>query len=89
MASERVFAGWVPGIIDGTFPEGVGLYRTTSAGKARYLCYLAARDADFNVSVTDVRVRRAPQYDTATFKQGTMPRYAEFPAGRPPEDETR
>jgi hypothetical protein len=81
MGTERVFAAWVPGIIDGTYPDGVGLYRATSASKARYMCYLAATDASFEVKVTDVRVRRAPEYDRAVFKNGVMPRYVEATNG--------
>lgn len=79
MSDLRVFAAWVPGIIDGTYPDGVALYRAVSASKARYLCVLAAQDAGFNVGFQDVRVRRAKQYDNATFKNGVMPRYVEAP----------
>lgn len=78
---ERVFATCAPGIIDGGFDvrDGVGLYRTASASKARYLTYLSAKDAGFALSLTDVLVRRAPEYDRHTFKQGSMPSYAKAP----------
>lgn len=83
---ERVFAACAPGIIDGGFdvPDGVGLYRATSASKARYLGYLSARDADFNVCLTDVKVRRWPSHDRAQFVQGSMPSFARFPAPETP-----
>lgn len=81
MGAERVFVAWVPGIVDGEPPESGGLYRTTSAGKARYKCYLSARDAGFDdVKLSDVRVRRAPEYDGHKFSQGSMPQYATAPA---------
>lgn len=80
---ERAFIAWVPGIVDGKPPEGGGLFRTTSAGRARYLCFLAARDASFDVTLPDVKVRRAPEYDRHSFRNGVMPKYATPSAASP------
>jgi hypothetical protein len=83
---ERAFMCWAPEIVDGTPEDGtVGIYKTANAGKARYLCYLNARDAGFALSLTDVRTRRAPEFDACEFRDGTVPRYIE-PARTPTEE---
>lgn len=41
-----------------------GIYLALSASKARYKSYLSAQDAGFNhITMRDIRVRRAPEFD--------------------------
>jgi hypothetical protein len=80
----RVFKTFVPRSTDGWTPDAVGLFRAASASKARYLCYLSARDAGWPVLLTDILVRRAAEYDSASFSQGSMPSYARFPTPEAP-----
>lgn len=72
---KRVWAAWIPAISD----NSVGLYRTTSRSKAKYLCFLSARDVGYKVSLTEVKARRRPEFDGSTFRNGVMP---EFVAAR-------
>lgn len=74
MMGERVWGAWIPAL-----SHGVGLYRTTSRGKAKYLCMLNAQDAGYEVSLTEVKARRRPEFDGSTFRNGVMP---EFVAAR-------
>lgn len=44
-----------------------GITFASSVSKARYRIRLAARDAGYSTDFGDIRLRRAPQYDGATF----------------------
>jgi hypothetical protein len=52
----RWFHCWIPGINSEDDPAK---YKATSASKARYCCYLSARDAGYRVTFADIHVRRA------------------------------
>lgn len=43
--------------------DGSGISFGRTAGSARYRAYLSNKDAYPNVGLTDIRVRRAPEYD--------------------------
>lgn len=78
MSERRVEKAWLC-----TLPwlQGPGgLVRAPTRSKARYLGYLNAREAFDDVRITDIQVRRAADYDRHTFRDGTMPKFAEPPA---------
>ena len=45
----------------------------SSAGKARYSTFLAARDAGFNVSLIELLVRRRPDFDQSLVRGSKIP----------------
>ena len=76
MAEKRAFIAGTPDI------DGEGVFLAESAGKARYRCFLAARDSGFISSLTEIRVRRAPEFDGMLPKHsGWMPEYIRLRAG--------
>lgn len=69
---------WVPKLGGDVATGNGGLHRAATASKARYLCYLNARDAGYySITFADIHVRRERAYDSAKFHDGVMPRYAE------------
>ena len=40
-----------------------GVYKAETAGKARYMAYLAAKNAGFDIRLIDLNVVRSKQYD--------------------------
>lgn len=76
--AEKAWRCWVPKI-DGDPEHKCALIRAPTRGRARYLALLSAQDAFPDLSFADMRVRRAPQYDRASFRDGVMPRYADQP----------
>ena len=53
--------------------EGWGVVKSESASKARYQSYLSAKDAGFEISITDITVLRAKEFDNATYCGKPMP----------------
>lgn len=51
----------------------VSVVFATSRGRARQATMLSANDAGYRVSFTDVRVRRAPEFDRREMLHGTVP----------------
>lgn len=74
MSSRRAFYCWVP-CIGGDGEDNTGVYRAETRSKAKYLCYLNAHDAGFDIGFPDIRVRRAPAFDVSQFNNGTMPEF--------------
>ena len=72
----KAFFYWVSGFGD-TEEESGGLFRATTAAKARYRSFLNIRDAGFDYTFADIRVRRAPEYDGSLFQNGTMRQFVE------------
>jgi len=58
---------------------GAALVRAPTRAKARYLELLNVRDVFDHIGFADINVRRAPEYDDATFETGWSPRYATKP----------
>lgn len=70
---------WIPRY-GGSLANGKGaMVRATTRSKARYLAYLSALDPLPDLCLIDIKVRREKAYDRAEFRDGVMPRYAEFP----------
>ena len=75
--AEKAWRCWVPSI--GGDPEvRCAVVRADTAGKARYRTFLQAGDSWPDLSITEIRVRRAPEYDGMTFRSGIMPEYVEL-----------
>jgi len=54
---NKAFEVLLPGDEEG------GIVAAETSGKARYVAFLAARDANYDFLITKLRVRRAPQFD--------------------------
>lgn len=73
----KAFFYWSPSIGGGPGQEeGCGVIRAATAGKARYSAWLSAKDAFQDMKITEIRVRRAPEFDRLHFRDCSMPRYA-------------
>lgn len=57
---EPVKAWW---ITHPWFPGHESVYIGETVGKAKYNAYLSARDARYDISFTEFRARRAPEFD--------------------------
>lgn len=55
--SNKAFEVLLPGETEG------GIVAAETAGKARYIGYLGALDANYDLPITKFRVRRAPHFD--------------------------
>ncbi|WP_165856775.1 hypothetical protein [Marinobacter sp. JSM 1782161] len=48
-----------------------GIVMESGAGKARYAAYLSASDVYDGISLTEIRVKRAPEFDGAVTVDGS------------------
>ncbi len=80
---KRAFFVWCPWLSAGPETGHCGVVFAASAGKARYLTLLSARDSYPNLTFADVAVRRARAFDRMQEEQSGMflPQYVEVPNG--------
>lgn len=65
-----------------------GIYFANNASGAKIKALLQAREAGFNINFSDLRVRRAPEFDGATCHGttptcGVLPEYLDVPSEKP------
>lgn len=73
----KAFFCWVPKLGGNPETGNGGIHQAETAGEARYSSYQNAQDAYPEISIIDVRVRRAPVFDGVQHKNGIMPRFIE------------
>jgi len=57
-------------VVVNNWPEATSIVKTTSATKARYAAWRSAKEAGYALPFSDLRVRRAPEYDNANLVVG-------------------